>query len=153
AGAPAALELPTDHPRPATPAAKGSLRRLTVPADVTDAIRAVGREERPPLSMAMLGAFDALLSSWSGQEDIVVGSPIANRTRVETENLIGFFANTLVLRVGLSGGPSFREIVRRVREAALGAYANQDLPFEKLVEVLRPPRDPSRKPILHAHFR
>jgi amino acid adenylation domain-containing protein len=153
AGAPAALELPTDHPRPVTPAARGAVRRLLVRADVTEAIRVLGREERATLYMATLAAFDALLAAWSGQEDIVVGSPIANRTRMETENLIGFFANTLALRVDLSGRPSFRDLVRRVREVALGAYAHQDLPFEKLVEVLRPPRDPSRNPIFQVNFR
>ncbi len=152
-GAPAALELPTDHPRPAAPAAHGAVRRLLVPSQVTEAIRALGREERATLYMATLAAFDALLAAWSGQEDIVVGSPIANRTRIETENLIGFFANTLALRVNLSGRPSFRDLVGRVREVALGAYANQDLPFEKLVEVLRPPRDPSRNPIFQVNFR
>ncbi len=153
AGAPAALEIPTDLPRPATPQAAGAVHRLDIPAEATEPIRAIGREERATLFMATLAVFDALLAAWSGQEDIVVGSPIANRTRVETENLIGFFANTLVLRVGLAEGPSFREVVRRVKESALGAYANQDLPFEKLVEVVRPPRDPSRNPIFQANFR
>ena len=152
-GAPAALTLPTDHPRPATPAAVGAVHRLSVPADVVEPIRALGREERATLFMVTLGAFDALLAAWSGQEDVVVGSPIANRTRVETENLIGFFANTLALRADLSGEPSFREVVRRVKESALGAYANQDLPFEKLVEIVAPPRDPSRNPVFQANFR
>ena len=153
AGAAPALELPTDRPRPSTPQAAGAAHRLRISAEVAESIRAVGREERATLFMAAMGAFDALLAAWSGQEDIVVGSPIANRSRVETENLIGFFANTLVLRVDLSGGPSYREVVRRVKESALGAYANQDLPFEKIVEVVRPPRDPSRNPIFQVNFR
>jgi hypothetical protein len=153
AGVPAALELPTDHPRPPTPASVGAVCRLVVPMDVTESIRAVGRQEGATLFMTTLGAFDALLAARSGQEDIVVGSPIANRLRVETENLIGFFANTLVVRVDLSGGPSFRKLVRRVRQSALGAYSHQDLPFEKLVEVVRPPRDPSRNPIFQVNFR
>jgi non-ribosomal peptide synthetase component F len=126
---------------------------LTIPADLMEPIRRVAREERATLFMAALAAFDILLAAESGQEDIVVGSPIANRTRVETEPLIGFFSNTIVLRADLSGNPSFREIVRRVRESAIGAYAHQDLPFEKIVEVLRPARDPSRNPIFQVNFR
>ncbi len=153
AGAPPALELPTDHPRPSTPRADGAAHRLSVSADVSRSIGRVGREERATLFMATLAAFAVLLRALSGQRDILIGSPIANRTRVETEHLIGFFANTLVLRVDLSGEPSFRELLRRVRETALGAYAHQELPFEKLVEVLQPPRDPSRNPIFQVNFR
>jgi amino acid adenylation domain-containing protein len=153
AGAPPALELPTDRPRPASPAAVGATHRLAIPGEVATPILALGREERATAFMAVLAAFDILLAAESGQRDIVVGSPIANRTRVESEPLIGFFANTLVLRTDISGQPSYRELLRRVRAAALEAYAHQDLPFEKLVEVVRPPRDPSRNPIFQVNFR
>ena len=94
--------------------------------------------------MTLLAAFQILLHRYTGQDDIVVGSPIANRNRIEIEGLIGFFVNTLVLRTDHSGNPTFRELLRRVRETALEAYAHQDLPFEKLVEELRPDRDLSR---------
>ena len=97
--------------------------------------------------MTLLAAFQTLLHRYSGQEDIAVGSPIANRSRTELEGLIGFFVNTLVMRTNLEGNPGFRELLSRVREVALGAYAHQDLPFEKLVEELKPERDPSRNPL------
>jgi non-ribosomal peptide synthetase component F len=103
--------------------------------------------------MAMLAAFNVLLCAESGQTDIVIGTPIANRVAVEVEHLIGFFANTLVLRNDLSGTPTFRDLLRRTRDSALAAYAHQDLPFEKIVEALRPVRDPSRNPIFQVNFR
>ena len=102
--------------------------------------------------MTLLAAFDLLLCRYAGQEQVLVGSPIANRNRSETEGLIGFFVNTLVLRGDVRGNPSFRELLRRVRETALSAYAHQDLPFEKLVEELQPERDMSRSPLFQVMF-
>jgi non-ribosomal peptide synthetase component F len=102
--------------------------------------------------MTLLAAFKALLFRYTGQEDIVVGTPIANRNRVELEELIGFFISTLALRTDLSGKPSFRELLRRVREVTLGAYAHQALPFEKLVEELQPERNLSHNPLFQVMF-
>jgi amino acid adenylation domain-containing protein len=153
AGAPPALELPTDFPRPAGPAFKGAAHWVHVPADVADAVRDLGRGERATQYMTVLAAFKLLLFTVSGQEDIVIGTPIANRARVEIEHLIGFFANTLVLRDDLSGAPTFRQLIARVRDTALEAYGHQDLPFEKVVEAARPPRDPSRNPVFQVNFR
>ena len=146
------LELPTDHPRPAVQTHRGARRSLTLPESLTQALKELSRQEGTTLFMVLLGAFQALLARYSGQEDIAVGSPIAGRTRAETEELIGFFVNTLVLRTDLSGDPSFREVLSRVREVALGAYDHQDLPFEKLVEELQPERDLSRVPLSQVFF-
>jgi non-ribosomal peptide synthetase component F len=145
--------LPNDLPRPPAQRFRGAIHRVALPRSVADAARALGLEEGTTLFMTMLGAFQALMAGYSGQDDICVGSPITGRTRTETEALIGFFANTLVLRTSLAGKPTFRQLLGRVRETALGAYANQDVPFEKLVEALRPPRDPSRNPLFQVNFR
>ncbi|HEX2081043.1 MAG TPA: amino acid adenylation domain-containing protein, partial [Longimicrobium sp.] len=151
-GAPAALELPTDRPRPAVASSRGASLMFRLPADVTRGLRSLARREGATLYMVTHAAFDLLLSRWSGQEDLVVGSPIAGRTQVGTEGLIGFFVNTLALRIDLSGDPSFQELVRRVRETALGAYAHQDLPFERLVEEVAPDRGLSHTPLFQVMF-
>ena len=150
-GAPV-LELPTDETRPRFQTFLGETLALRLPAQLTRDLKALGREISCTLFMVLLAAFDVLLSRLSGQDDVVVGAPIAGRTHVETEPLIGFFVNSLVLRTDLSGDPTFRELLGRVRRTALDAYANQDTPFELLVEKLQPERDPSRNPIFQVGF-
>jgi amino acid adenylation domain-containing protein len=147
AGAPAALDLPTDRMRPAVQSFRGTGYGFTLSPEIADALARLARSEGATLFMVLLAALQTTLSRWSGQDDIVVGTPIAGRTHRQTEGLIGFFVNMLALRTDLSGDPSFRELLRRVKEVTLEAYAHQDLPFEKLVEVLRPVRDLSRQPI------
>ncbi len=151
-GAPAALELPHDHPRPALDSSKGAMKALFLPQDVLDGLQNLSRNEGVTLFMTLLSAFTLLLSRYSGQEDIVVGSPIAGRERLETENLIGFFVNTLALRLDLSGEITFRELLARVKETTLAAYANQDVPFEKLVEEIQPERALNRQPLFQVMF-
>ncbi|WP_018267988.1 non-ribosomal peptide synthetase, partial [Methylosinus sp. LW4] len=146
------LELPTDHPRPAVQDSAGGVHRFVIPAALADRLKSLAREQGATLFMVLLAAFQLLLSRYSGQSDICVGAPTANRRRVELEGLIGFFVNTLVLRADLSGDPSFVTLLERVREAALGAQEHQDLPFERLVEELRPARDMSRSPLFQAMF-
>ncbi|HST62605.1 MAG TPA: condensation domain-containing protein, partial [Longimicrobium sp.] len=152
AGAPELLELPTDHPRPAARSFGGGNERLHLPPEALERLRALGREEGATLYMVALSAFQALLSRYSGSEDVVVGSPIAGRGRSEVEGLIGFFVNTLVLRTDLGGDPSFRELLGRVREVTLGAYEHQELPFERLVAELRPERSLSHAPLFQVAF-
>src|SRR6516165_2558609 len=146
------LELPLDYPRPPLPTFRGAREPLRVPASTVAPIRIVCEQESATLFMGLLAVYQTLLCRYSGQSDIVVGCPIANRNRPELELLIGFFVNTLVMRTDLSGNPTFRELVRRVRETALGAYAHADVPFEKLVEELQPRRDPSRNPLFQVTF-
>jgi amino acid adenylation domain-containing protein len=141
------LELPTDRPRPAVQIYRGKRRSLAFSKDLSEGLKALSQREGVTLFMMLLAAFQTLLHRYTGQEDIIVGSPIANRNRLEIEGLIGFFVNTLVLRSDLSGNPPFRELLSRVREVALGAYGHQDLPFEKLVEELQVPRDLSYNPL------
>ena len=152
AGAPQVLEIPTDRPRPPKESFRGDIKGVPLSASLTEKLKALSRQEGTTLFMTLLSAWNALLARYSGQEDIVVGTPIANRNRSEIEGLIGFFANTLVLRSDLSGNPSFRQLLRRVRETALGAYSHQDLPFEKLVEELRPERSLSHNPLFQVLF-
>jgi amino acid adenylation domain-containing protein len=137
------LNLPTDRPRPPVPTDHGAIQTLVLPAHLRAAIESLGQRESVTLFMTLLAAFKVLLHRYTGQEDILVGSSIANRNHVETEGLIGLLINTLVLRTDLSGDPSFEELLARVREASLGAYAHQDLPFEQLLEELRADLDAS----------
>jgi amino acid adenylation domain-containing protein len=141
------LNLPTDRTRPARQSFRGARQSIALGRSLTEAINELSHREGATPFMTLLAAFQVLLYRYSGQEDIVVGSPIANRARAELDSLIGFFVNTLVLRADLSGNPTFKEALARVREVCLGAYAHQDLPFEKLVEELKPERDTSRNPL------
>ncbi len=150
--APPVLDLPTDHLRPKVQTFNGAKESFILSKTVTEGLKALCRRESVTLFMTLLAAFKVLLYRYTQQTDIVVGTPIANRNRSETENLIGFFVNTLVLRTDLSGNPSFRELLERVREVCLGAYARQDLPFEKLVVELQPERDLSHNPLFQVMF-
>jgi amino acid adenylation domain-containing protein len=152
AGAPAALELPTDRPRPTVQTVRGAHQSFRVSAALTKSLKELSQREGATLFMTLLAAFKTLLYRFTGQEDIVVGTPIAGRNRVEIEGLVGFFVNTLVLRTDLSGQPTFQQLLARVRQTALGASAHQDLPFEKLVEELQPERDLSRTPLFQVMF-
>ena len=151
-GAPPLLALPSDRPRPKVRSFHGALETIAVAPDVTAALKAFTREEGATLFMTLLAGFQALLSRYTGQEQIVVGTDVANRTTTETERLIGFFINLLALRTDLSGNPTFREILGRVREMTLGAYAHQDMPFDKLVEELQPERSLSHNPLVQVLF-
>ncbi|HYO51945.1 non-ribosomal peptide synthetase, partial [Archangium sp.] len=153
AGAPAVLELPTDHPRPAFRSTRGALAVGPLyPAALIQALRGVAQKEGVTLFMLLEAVFHTLLHRYSGQDDISVGTTVTGRTRTETEPLIGLFINTLVFRVNLAGDPTFRELLARVREMALGAYAHQDVPFEKLVDELAPERSLSHAPLFQAVF-
>ena len=143
---PSSLDLHYDRVRPPVQTFRGALSPINLSSELSRALRELGQKEGVTLFMTLLASFQLLLSRYSGQTDIVVGSPIANRHRAATESLIGFFVNTLALRTDLSGDPSFSELLHRVRETALSAYAHQDVPFEMLVEELRPIRDMSRNP-------
>jgi amino acid adenylation domain-containing protein len=151
-GAAGLLELPTDRPRPPIQSSRGERYLMTLPKELSDPLRALSAGESATLFMTLLSAFQALLARLTREEDILVGSPIAGRNQGETEELIGFFVNTLVLRADLSGNPTFRELLRRVRGVALDAYGHQDLPFEKLVEELRPERTLGHTPLFQVGF-
>jgi aspartate racemase len=146
------LQLPSDRSRPALLTARGKSCSIQLPRTLVDRLLAIGRQERATLYMTLLAAFQALLFRYTDQDDVIVGAAIAGRNQVQLEGLIGFFANTLALRTNLAGDPTFRELLCRVREVTLGAYANQDVPFERLVEELRPPRHSSRTPLVQAMF-
>ena len=125
----------------------GARESFSLPAELTEQLKSLCRREDVTLFMLLLAAFNALLHYYTGQRDLTIGTPIANRNRAETESLIGFFINMLVLRSDLSGDPTFRELLQRAREVCLGAYTHQDAPFEKLVEELQPERSRSRSPL------
>jgi len=152
AGAPGVLELPADRIRPAVQTYRGATETALFPPELLARLREISAAEGATLFMTLLAAYQTLIFRYTGQEDVLVGTPIANRTRAEIEELIGFFVNALVMRTDLSGEPSFREVIGRVRAVALGAYAHQDLPFEKLVEVLQPERDLTRTPLFQVWF-
>lgn len=151
-GAPSILQFPTDRPRPPICSYRGGRVNIVFPLELQTALNNLSRQQNATIFMTLLAAFQVLLCRYSGQDDIVIGSPIANRTRLETENLIGFFVNTLVLRGNLSGNPTFLELLHRTSETALEAYAHQELPFEKLVEELHPSRDLSYQPLFQVMF-
>ncbi|NLG50391.1 MAG: non-ribosomal peptide synthetase, partial [Chloroflexi bacterium] len=151
-GALPVLELPTDRPRPPVSSSRGDTLSVMFPRELAEGLKTLSQRAGVTLFMTLLAGFQTLLYRYSGQSDICVGTPIANRNRAEIEGLIGFFVNTLVLRADLSGNPTFWEVLRRVREVAIGAYAHQDLPFETLVEELQPQRDMSHTPLFQVMF-
>ncbi|MBD1883776.1 non-ribosomal peptide synthetase [Microcoleus vaginatus] len=151
-GAPPLLELPADRPRPPIQTSEGATQSLLLSFELTAALKNLSQREDVTLFMTLLAAFKALLYRYTGRTDLLVGSPIANRNRAEIEGLIGVFVNTLVLRTDVSGDPTFRELLQRLREVTLGAYAHQDLPFEKLVEELQPERSLSYNPVFQVMF-
>ncbi|HEX6291542.1 MAG TPA: amino acid adenylation domain-containing protein, partial [Herpetosiphonaceae bacterium] len=151
-GAQPVLELPTDWPRPPVRTFEGGQQIAELPAELSDALRALSRAVGATLFMTLLAAFKLLLARLAGQSDILVGTPIAGRTRRETESLVGFFLNTLVLRTDLAGDPSFRALLARVRETTLDAYAHQDLPFEQLLDDLHTERNVSHTPLFQVFF-
>ncbi len=151
-GAPPLLELPTDRPRRGSLGATEAELRFALSADAARALRGLGRREGATLFMTLLAGWQVLLGRYAGQDDVVVGTPIAGRSRAEVEGLIGFFVNTLVLRARLGGAPTFRELLVQVRETTLGAFAHQDLPFERLVEELAPERTLAHNPLFQVMF-
>ncbi|HEX7892592.1 MAG TPA: condensation domain-containing protein, partial [Terriglobales bacterium] len=151
-GAPPVLSIPPDHSRPAVQDFSGSVFESVVPKSLVAGLRVLGRQQGTTMFMTMLAAFKTLLHHYTSQTDIVIGTDLANRATVETEALIGFFVNLLVLRTDLSGNPTFEELASRVREVSLNAYAHQDLPFDKLVEELSPERSLSHSPIVQVLF-
>jgi amino acid adenylation domain-containing protein len=150
--APSLLELPTDRPRPPVQSYRGASQWLSISPELTERLKRLSQRENVTLFMTLLAAFQVLLARHAGQSDILVGTPVAGRNRMELEGLIGFFINTLVLRTNLAGEPTFRETLARVREVCVGAYAHQDVPFEKLVEELQPERSLSRNPLFQVTF-
>jgi amino acid adenylation domain-containing protein len=152
AGAPALLELPLDHPRPLKQDFAGAAMRITFPNRLTQALKALSKKHGTTLFMTVMAGFAALLARLSGQEDVVIGTPVSNRRRNETQGLIGFFANTLPLRLDVSASPSMEELLNRVKQQTLNAQRNQDLPFERIVEIVRPPRSLAHSPLFQVMF-
>ena len=152
AGSPFVVDLRADRPRPSAPSTRGAARDVILGAELSGAVRALSRREGATLFMTLLAAFEVLLYHQTKQEDVLIGTDVAGRTRAETQGLIGFFVNQLVIRADLSGDPTFRELLRRVRRVALGAYAHQELPFDKLVEDLNPERGSNYSPLFQVKF-
>jgi amino acid adenylation domain-containing protein len=152
AGAPQLLELPTDRPRPLVPSFRGGRISLLLPNSLTDRLKAVSAEHDSTLFMMFMASYQTLLHRYTGQDDVLVGTPMANRTRVELENLIGVFVNTLVLRTSFAGDPAFRRLFDQVRETSLEGLSNHDVPFEKVIEELNLERDTSRNPLFQVLF-
>jgi amino acid adenylation domain-containing protein len=152
AGAPPLLALPIDSPRPPRQTFSGAAETFVIPRELVDRLKGFARGERATLFMTLLAGFQTMLHRYGGGDDIVVGTPVAGRTRVETERLIGLFANVLAMRGDLAGDPTFRELLRRTRDSALEAYAHQDLPFDSVVEALNPERNLSYPPIVQVMF-
>jgi Condensation domain len=146
------FELPVDCIRPLSPSFSGAIEELIMPPELYPALQLLSVREQSTLFMTLFAGFVALLGRWTGHEDIVVGTPVAGRNRSELEPLIGLFLNTVVLRVNIGGAPTFRELLRRVREVALDAFANQEVPFERLVRELRPEREITRNPLYQVSF-
>lgn len=145
--APEAIDLPLDHPRPAQASYRGAKHRSFLDNEVLGALKAMARRERATTFMALLGAFSGLLERYCGQGEVVVGSPVSGRSLAEVAEMVGLFLNTLALRVSTAGDPSLSELVRRARATSLGAFSHQDVPFERVVQALRPGRDLSRNPL------
>jgi amino acid adenylation domain-containing protein len=152
AGAPALIEIPADRPRPAAQTFQGARMLFSLTRELTDAIEQLSRKHNVTVFMTLLSALEVLLGRYTNQHDFVIGTPIAGRTRVELEPLIGFFANTLVLRADLAGDPTFLDVLRRVRDTALNAFVHQEVPFEKIVEELQPERSLSYNPLFQVMF-
>jgi amino acid adenylation domain-containing protein len=151
-GASAILDLPTASPRPAIQSFRGARQSIELPDSLTELLKALSQSQGATLFMTLLAAFNALLYRYTGQEDILIGTPVAGRNRVEVEGLIGYFLNPLAIRARMGGDPGFRELVDRVRQACLGAYANQELPFSKIVEAIQPDRETGRTPLFQVMF-
>lgn len=152
AGAPPVLELPSDHPRPPVSTFHGSKLHFMLSRELSEKLYALSRQEGVTLFMLLLAVFDVLLYRYTYQQDIVVGTAIANRNRTETESLIGFFINMLVMRTDMSGNPTFRQLLERVKEMTLAAYQHQDVPFEQIMEMLQPQRSLNRSPVYQVEF-
>ncbi len=151
-GVPALLEMPTDYPRPAIQSYQGATQAVQLTADLIQQLKKLSQQTGTTLFMTLLSAFAVLFSRYSGMDDIVIGSPIANRTQSQTEKIIGFFVNTLIFRIDLEGNPNVMDLLKRVRRVALDAYTNQDIPFEQLVEELQPVRSLSHSPLFQVMF-
>src|SRR5256714_3876772 len=151
-GAPTSLELPTDRPLPSQQSFEGGAVEVELDAELSGALKVLGQQHGTTLFMTVLAAWSAVLGRMAGQDEVVIGIQSANRNRREVEDLIGFFVNTLALRIDLSGEPSASELLRRVRETALGAQDHQDLPFEQVVELVQPSRQLDRTPVFQVMF-